>query len=150
MLRLGRTRIRCLARTRNRRLTRTRHFRRISKPGTNVLATSTSAMSESYCLRDPTLKRKLPHPCPVTSASTRRLRRSFKGRFQLGERLSHWNKSTPTCVDPSALNHCPGADTTYCILMTSAATPGYASYTRSHHRKCAQYSETSKFLSSYN
>ena len=53
-------------------------------------------------------------------------------------------------VDPSALNQCPGADTTYCILMTSAATPGYASYARSHHRKCAQYLETSKILSSYN
>jgi len=54
------------------------------------------------------------------------------------------------CVDPSALNHCPGADTTYCILMTSAATPGYAFYARSHHQKCAQYSESSKILSSYN
>jgi len=53
--------------------------------GTNVLVTSISAMSKSYCLRDPTLKRKLPHPQPVTSASKRRLRRSFKGRFQLGE-----------------------------------------------------------------
>ena len=83
MLRLDRTWNRCLART--------RHFRQISKHGTNVLATSSSAMSESYCLRDPTLKRKLPHPRPVTSASKQRLRRSFKGRFLLGERLSHWN-----------------------------------------------------------
>ena len=64
--------------------------KQISKPGTDALAISTFAMSESYCLRDLTLKRKL-HPPHATSASKRRLRRSFKGLFQLGEQLSYRN-----------------------------------------------------------
>jgi len=73
---------------------RTRHVDQqatmISKPGTDVLAISTSVTSKSYCLRGHILRRK-PNSQHVISASKQRLRRSFKGRFQLGEKLSHWN-----------------------------------------------------------